>query len=78
MILYFEIYLCTIYMFMIMNAWHSTIGFKSFTKCRLCHKVMCPFLQRWRKIKPGKDTTIELRDKLCNDFFEHVLAFKPE
>jgi len=51
---------------------------KAWKKGRLCHKVMCPFLQRWRKIKPGKETTNELRDKLCNDFFERVLASKPK
>jgi len=54
---------------------HSIQAWK---KGRLCHKVMCPFLQRWRKIKPGKVTTIELRDELCNDFFERLLASKPK
>ena len=52
---------------------HSIQGWR---KGRLCHKVMCPYLQRWRKIKPGKRKTIELRDALCNDFFERVLASK--
>jgi len=48
---------------------------------RLCHKVMCPFLKRWRRtteaIKQGKETAYSL-DELLNDFFERVLAFKPK
>ena len=31
---------------------HSIQAWK---KGRLCHKVMCPWLKRWRKIKPGKE-----------------------
>ena len=51
---------------------------QAWMKGRLCHKVMCPFLHRWRKIKPGKETTTDLCDELCNDFFERILAFKPK
>ena len=50
---------------------------QAWAKGRLCHKVMCPFLKRWRKIKEGKDTTRstnELCDELVDDFFERVLA----
>jgi len=54
---------------------HSIHAWK---KGRLCHRVMCPYLRRWHKIKPGKETTTELRDALCNDFFECVLASKPK
>jgi len=50
---------------------------QAWNKGRLCHKVMCPWLKRWRKITEGEDATTELRDKLCNDFFERVLASKP-
>ena len=53
---------------------HSIQAWK---KGRLCHKVMCPWLKRWRKITEGKDATTELCDELCNDFFERVLASKP-
>jgi len=52
---------------------HSIQAWK---KGRLCHKVVCPYLQRWRKIKPGKETTTALCDELCNDFFERVVASK--
>ena len=51
---------------------------KAWKKGRLCHKVMCPFLQRWRKIKRGKETTMDLCEQLCNDVFERVLASKPK
>jgi len=54
---------------------HSIQAWK---KGRLCHKVMCPFLTRWRKIERGQDTTADLCDELCNDFFERVLASKPK
>ena len=47
---------------------------QAWAKGRLCHKVMCPFLKRWRKIKQGEDTTTELCDKLVNDFFDRALA----
>ena len=46
-------------------------------KERLCDKVMCPWTKRWRKIAEGKDTTTDLCDELCNEFFECVLASKP-
>jgi len=39
---------------------------------------MCPLLKHWRKITEGQETTIEVRDKLFNDFFERVLASKPK
>jgi len=54
---------------------HSIQAWK---KGRLCHKVMCPLLKRWRKITEGKGTTTrtELCDELFNDFFERVLASK--
>jgi len=45
---------------------------KAWKTGRLCHKVMCPLLKRWRKITEGKDTTAEV------DFFERVLASKPK
>jgi len=51
---------------------HSIHAWK---KGRLCHKVMCPWLKRWRKIMEGKDTTTELCDELFNHF---VLALKPK
>jgi len=54
---------------------HSIQAWK---KGRLCHKVMCPWLKRWRKIAEGKSSTTELCDELCNDFFERVLASKPK
>jgi rubrerythrin len=54
---------------------HSIQAWK---KGRLCHKVMCPLLKRWRKITEGKGTTTEVRDELFNDFFERVLASKPK
>ena len=44
--------------------------------CFASHKVMCPFLKRWCKIKQGKDTsTTELCDTLCNDFLN--MSFLP-
>ena len=52
---------------------HSIQAWK---KGRLCHKVMCPLLKRWRKITEGKDATAELCDKLFSDFFERVLGSK--
>jgi len=54
---------------------HSVQAWK---KGRLCHKVMCPFLHRWRKITEGKGATAELCDKLFHIFFERVLASKPK
>ena len=50
---------------------HSIQAWK---KGRLCHRVMCPFLKRWRKITEGKGAAAELCDELFNDFFERVLA----
>ena len=50
---------------------HSVQAWK---KGRLCHRVMCPFLKRWRKITEGKGAAAELCDELFNDFFERVLA----
>jgi len=54
---------------------HSVQAWK---KGRLCHKVMCPLLKRWRKITEGKYITTELCDELFNNFFERVLAWKPK
>ena len=51
---------------------------QAWKKGRLCHKFMCPFLHRWRKIKPGKESTNDLCDELCDDFFERIRAFKPK
>jgi len=51
---------------------------QAWQKGRLCHKVMCPHLKRWRKIKPDKETTTDLRHALYSDFFERVLASKPK
>ena len=45
---------------------------------RLCHKVMCPLLKRWRKITEGTGTTAELCDELFNKCFERVLGSKPK
>jgi len=52
---------------------HSVHAWK---KGRLCHKVMCPLLKRWRKFTESKGTTTELCDKVFNDFFERVLDSK--
>ena len=54
---------------------HSVQAWK---KGRLCHKVMCPWMKRWRKLTEGQDATTKLCDKLCNKFFERVLASKPK
>jgi len=54
---------------------HSIQAWK---KGRLCHKVVCPLLKRWRKITDGKDATTELCEELFNDFFERVLGSKPK
>jgi len=53
---------------------HSIEAWK---KGRLCHKEMCPFLKRWRKMNLGKETTV-LHDKLFNDIFKRIRAFKPK
>ena len=48
-------------------------------KGQLCHKVMCPFLTRWRNAnaKEGEDNS-ESSDAILNDFFESLdeLAYK--
>jgi len=49
---------------------------QSWQKGRLCHKVMCPLLQHWRKTK-GTDNS-ESRDELFSDFFQKVLASNPK
>ena len=54
---------------------HSVHAWK---KGRLCHKVMCPWLKRCRKITEGKYSTTDVCDELFNDFFERVLASKPK
>jgi len=54
---------------------HSIQAWK---KGRLCHKVLCPLLKRWRKLTEGQDATTELSDKLFSNFFERVLGSKPK
>ena len=46
---------------------------QSWQKGRLCHRVMCPFLTRWRKAKAneGKDN-VESSNAIVNDFFESL------
>jgi len=42
---------------------------QAWMKGRLCHKVMCPFLTRWRKA--GKDN-VESSNAILNDFFDSL------
>ena len=51
---------------------------QAWKKGRLCNKVMCPLLKRWRKITEGKNATTEICDELFSTFFERVLASKPK
>jgi len=42
---------------------------QAWQKDRLCHKVMCPLLKRWRRLQVGEATT-DSCNAICNDFFE--------
>jgi len=44
---------------------------QSWKKGRLCHKVMCPLLKRWRKLTEGEDNA-DASVRLFNDFFSYV------
>ena len=41
---------------------------RAWKKGRLCHKVMCPLLKRWRRLQKGNYTT-DSRNAIFNDFF---------
>jgi len=43
---------------------------------RLCHKVMCPLLKRWRKLQ-GRKATTDSCSAICNDFFEIITVVSP-
>jgi tetratricopeptide (TPR) repeat protein len=45
---------------------------RAWKKGRLCHKVMCPLLKRWRRLQKGRYTT-DSRNAIFNDFFVVML-----
>ena len=49
---------------------------QAWKKGRLCHKVICPLQNHWRRVKKGKDTA-ESCDSLFNEFFESILEVRP-
>jgi len=49
---------------------------EAWQKYRLCHKVMCPLLKRWRKLQVGKATG-DSHNSICNDFFEILIEVSP-
>jgi len=48
---------------------------RAWKKGRLCHKVMCPLLQRWRRLQKREYTT-DSCNAIFNDFFESILVIK--
>jgi len=46
---------------------------RAWKKGRLCHKVMCPLLKRWRRLQNGEYTT-DSCNAIFNDFFESIVA----
>jgi tetratricopeptide (TPR) repeat protein len=56
---------------------HQTLAWR---RGRLSHKVMCPFLKRYRLVAKAKNRidTETLFEDICKDFFETVCVFKYE
>jgi tetratricopeptide (TPR) repeat protein len=58
---------------------HQTLAWR---RGRLSHKVMCPFLKRYRLVSKAEnqhiDTDTESYEDICKDFFETVCVFKYE
>jgi tetratricopeptide (TPR) repeat protein len=56
---------------------HQTLAWR---RGRLSHKVMCPFLKRYRLVAKAKNRidTEPLFEDICKDFFETVCVFKYE
>jgi len=46
---------------------------RAWKKGRLCHKVMCPLLKRWRRLQKGEYTT-DSCNTIFNDFFESIVV----
>jgi len=49
---------------------------QSWKKGRICHKDICPLLNRWRRVKKGKDNS-ESCKPLFREFFESIYVAKP-
>jgi len=56
---------------------HQTLAWR---RGRLSHKVMCPFLKRYRLVAKAENPidTVESFEDICKDFFETVCVFKYE
>jgi hypothetical protein len=55
---------------------HQTLAWR---RGRLSHKVMCPFLKRYRLVaKAEKYIDTDSFEDICKDFFETVCVFKYE
>ena len=52
---------------------------RAWRRGRLSHKVMCPFLRRWRRAANAENSIeTESFENICNDFFETVCVRKYE